>query len=82
MPLPERCVHTGVLVRNYGITNVAPTQKGKPPFAVKFTPFPNTKRVYEQAQITGLKTKNDCDSYAQKQFTGMHWTGLRTKSLL
>jgi hypothetical protein len=77
MPLTGRCVSAGTLVRNYGATNVAPTQIDQPLLSSKRTPpFPNKQMLVEGTEIwswvpTGPETKNNCSGESQQQFTAM-----------
>jgi hypothetical protein len=52
MPLPGRWVSAGTLVRNYGATNLAPTQKDKPLLSSKRRPhFKTRKRSWNEQKF-------------------------------
>jgi hypothetical protein len=86
MPLLGRCMGAGILVRNYGAINVAPTRKDKPLLSSKRRPhFQTHKRPWNERKFghgvpTGRETKNDCAGENQQQIIGLNWTGLELVS--
>jgi hypothetical protein len=72
MLLPGRCVSAGTPVRNYGATNVVPTQKDKPLLTSKRPPHFQTNKGSWNKHVrswvtTRPETKNDCAGKGQQQ---------------
>jgi hypothetical protein len=75
MPLPGCCVSAGTLMRNYGATNVAPTQKDKPLLSFKRPRFQTYKPCWNEYKWVPTELETKISVLASASSNLLDWTG-------